>query len=566
MWRRRKTRPQQLGSEGILLGHPDNTPRMENPVTIISTDSEHEIPPRPSIIPRRARYGDTSNAQEQWEQIPPERQYSDEADPVPPYLEQDWEEYQQQLAISRSFQEQRGSKERGNLNTEQQETQSIRELTNEFLQWVNETNLQDANREPKLETSTIQNQVETKPLNHRQRRGMEWKSMKERENKATGLPTPTTTPEQEQEPQTSTAKPTPVTGNFIRDSPPHQSMLESQFEYTNPYKRDNKPGVGTSTAGQHMYEYPYIPNKGKGRELEDHGNNHKDQSPSTRTPAVPSYDNFESISTRGVKVGYTPPIKSPLNTGNSQNNYDKEIPEQGNNNIGQSGGEQGNLEDRSSIISNHQQVIKLSKGTPFQTNVGVGGGDKPSSLDPHDYNSDSNDERPQTPNNPKNTGTRNLILSMGGGGGGPPSYHGNSHAAIVHVPEGGEMEEEAHSVVKVMDILEILSQIVREEAGIRGREERDGIQIRDGEEMVVMAAMAVMAVMEENQKTVRKMKRKREEREREIVLCRLGPGSEAPATAQKPRPGLVKNLSRALAPRKGRLRPGPGAKKIGLGR
>ncbi|KAF9067758.1 hypothetical protein BDP27DRAFT_1364675 [Rhodocollybia butyracea] len=217
-----------------------HTTRMENPVTIISTDSEHEIPPRPSIIPRRARYGDTSNAQEQWEQIPPERQYSDEADPVPPYLEQDWEEYQQQLAITRSFQQQRGSKERGNLNTEQQETQSMGELTNEFLQWVNDTSLQDAHMGPKL---AIQNQVETKPLNHRQRRGMEWKSMKERENKAAGLPTPTTTPEQEQESQASTAKPTPVTQNFIRDSPPHQTMLESQFEYTNPYKRDNRPGV-----------------------------------------------------------------------------------------------------------------------------------------------------------------------------------------------------------------------------------------------------------------------------------------------------------------------------------
>ncbi|KAF9070195.1 hypothetical protein BDP27DRAFT_1362775 [Rhodocollybia butyracea] len=43
----------------------------------------------------------------------------------------------------------------------------------------------------------------------------------------------------------------------------------------------------------------------------------------------------------------------------------------------------------------------------------------------------------------------------------------------------------------------------------------------------------------------------------EVVLCRLGLGSEVTATAQKPRPGLVKNLSRALAPRKGRLRPGP---------
>ncbi|KAF9060596.1 hypothetical protein BDP27DRAFT_1429914 [Rhodocollybia butyracea] len=134
---------------------------------------------------------DTSNAQEQWEQIPPERQYSDEADPVPPYLEQDWEEYQQQLAITRSFQQQRGSKERGNLSTEQQETQSMGELTNEFLQWVNDTSLQDAHMGPKL---AIQNQVETKPLNHRQRRGMEWKSMKERENKAAGLPTPNNYP------------------------------------------------------------------------------------------------------------------------------------------------------------------------------------------------------------------------------------------------------------------------------------------------------------------------------------------------------------------------------------
>ncbi|KAF9029579.1 hypothetical protein BDP27DRAFT_1410115 [Rhodocollybia butyracea] len=44
-----------------------------------------------------------------------------------------------------------------------------------------------------------------------------------------------------------------------------------------------------------------------------------------------------------------------------------------------------------------------------------------------------------------------------------------------------------------------------------------------------------------------------------IVLCRLGPGSEAPATAQKPRPGLVKNLSRALAPTKGRLKAGSGS-------
>ncbi|KAF9067037.1 hypothetical protein BDP27DRAFT_1365252 [Rhodocollybia butyracea] len=215
-----------------------HTTPIGNPLTIISTDSEHDIPPRPSVIPRRARYGDSSNAQEQWEQIPPERQYSDEADPVPPYMEQDWEKYQQQLAIARSFQQQGGSKETGNLNTEQEETHSLGELTNEFLQWI-----KDTKKDASTEASTIQNQVQTKPLNHRQRRGMEWKLMKERENNVPGLPTPTTTPEQELESQGPTTNPIPVTGNFIRDSPPHQLTSESQFEYTNPYRRDTRPGA-----------------------------------------------------------------------------------------------------------------------------------------------------------------------------------------------------------------------------------------------------------------------------------------------------------------------------------
>ncbi|KAJ3817289.1 hypothetical protein F5880DRAFT_1511907 [Lentinula raphanica] len=59
-------------------------------------------------------------------------------------------------------------------------------------------------------------------------------------------------------PQLSPRK--PILTSFVRDTPPHQTSHAADYDtgYTNPYQRDNRPGVGTSS-------YPHIPNKGKQR-------------------------------------------------------------------------------------------------------------------------------------------------------------------------------------------------------------------------------------------------------------------------------------------------------------
>ncbi|KAF9060093.1 hypothetical protein BDP27DRAFT_1370829 [Rhodocollybia butyracea] len=295
----------------------------EEPMNVanITSSSEVEFPPRPSLIPRRMRYGSTSTTGEAWEEIPPERQYSDEADPVPPYLEQDWKQYQQQLALARSFQQQgpkRLSTSNGETNIEQpEEDQSITELTAEFLQWRKDTKRASIN-EQETNTSTIQTMIQEKSVNHSKKRGMEWKRMKENEPNPRGIVTPPTTPERDPEISERTNS-GPVTGDFVKDLPPHQAIQESVSTYMNPYKRDTRPGVGTSTAGPSGYEYPYIPNKGKRKESIDTESSQQQKQRDNKDPFITTSGDYGSISTKLEGNGYKPWSDHP--SFNSENSY-----------------------------------------------------------------------------------------------------------------------------------------------------------------------------------------------------------------------------------------------------
>ncbi|KAF9063203.1 hypothetical protein BDP27DRAFT_1368199 [Rhodocollybia butyracea] len=295
----------------------------EEPMNVanITSSSEVEFPPRPSLIPRRMRYGSTSTTGEAWEEIPPERQYSDEADPVPPYLEQDWKQYQQQLALARSFQQQgpkRLSTSNGETNIEQpEEDQSIAELTAESLQWRKDTKRASIN-EQETNTSTIQTMIQEKSVNHSKKRGMEWKRMKENEPNPRGIVTPPTTPERDPEISERTNS-GPVTGDFVKDLPPHQAIQESVSTYMNPYKRDTRPGVGTSTAGPSGYEYPYIPNKGKRKESIDPESSQQQKQRDNKDPFITTSGDYGSISTKLEGNGYKPWSDHP--SFNSENSY-----------------------------------------------------------------------------------------------------------------------------------------------------------------------------------------------------------------------------------------------------
>ncbi|KAJ3818315.1 hypothetical protein F5880DRAFT_1684804 [Lentinula raphanica] len=259
----------------IRQGTPWN-PRYQYPQR--RTDSDESEIPRPSNIPLRRVYGSSGwySQSNEDDDFFTSIEMEEDWDPVPPYPGRSPANVEKQLVAMRRY---------------ERRTPTVMSHTSSGP-WSRATSISHGTRgrqppatmETIPEGPTIENmnsEVRSTPTsssNNRnpsrcRRKAIEWHPAEELEehddnspNSDKGKPeepvpdnitTNIETPE-DPKPQFSPKKSPSV--SFVRDTPPHQVPRAANYDtgYTNPYQRDNRPGVGTSS-------YPHIPNKGKQR-------------------------------------------------------------------------------------------------------------------------------------------------------------------------------------------------------------------------------------------------------------------------------------------------------------
>ncbi|KAJ3767478.1 hypothetical protein FB446DRAFT_793155 [Lentinula raphanica] len=259
----------------IRQGTPWN-PRYQYPQRRTNSD-ESEIP-RPSNIPRCQVYGSSGwySQSNEDDDFFTSIEMEEDWDPVPPYPGRSPADVEKQLVAMRQY---------------ERRTSTVMSHTSSGP-WSRATSISHGTRgcQPPVTMETIpegptiesmNSEVRSTPTSssnnrnpsRRRRKAIEWHPAEELEERDDNSPnsdkgkpeepvpdnitTNIETPE-DPKPQFSPKK-SPLV-SFVRDTPPHQAPRVANYDtgYTNPYQRDNRPGIGTSS-------YPHIPNKGKQR-------------------------------------------------------------------------------------------------------------------------------------------------------------------------------------------------------------------------------------------------------------------------------------------------------------